>query len=170
MDVKFRYASLALLLAACAALPIVATLAGHGDWQGYDWNRHPVSACETTPSGLDCPTFTQKWDWKRDQWVDVTLRSKPEGLTLTQRLTNNDRRDEDFVCVTVQGITPDEQTLFAHHQNWHMDAGQTREQSFTLPAIDVTNLAYIELGTKQCRGGAHEDDAIYAKILHTIAY
>ena len=44
---------------------------GRGDWDGYAWQKIDIADC--TPSGalLECPLYHQKWDWKRDQWVDM---------------------------------------------------------------------------------------------------
>ena len=100
---------------------------GRGDWDGYAWQKIDIADC--TPSGalLECPLYHQKWDWKRNQWVDILVTLDLAGgvLHLTQRLTDNDPGDSDYVCVTALAVDAAGSDIVAHHQNWFMKPGAT---------------------------------------------
>lgn len=150
----------------CLATPALA--AGRADWTGYAWQKIEIADCiGTDPGNLACPPYRQKWDWKRNQWVNivVTLDIARNTLRLTQRLINNDRSDRDYVCVTA--ILTDEagRTLIAHHQNWQIGPGDILKQNFAYRSSALATARTIHIGSKQCRDGATQDDDIYADVL-----
>ncbi len=155
-----------------AALAIMATLfgsavthaGGKSDWDGYGWKGLDITKCVAQGQTLDCPTMVQKWDWKRDQWVNVTVSVSGQAVSLTQRLINNDRRDRDDVCVTVLFLDQAGETIFVHHQNWDSHAASTMERQFSYKVSNWPKVTSIQLGSKQCRQGPHQDDAIFEQV------
>lgn len=139
---------------------------GRSDWTGYAWQQIKLAQCTGTKSVLSCPVYHQKWDWKRDQWVDIAVTVDLAGgeFHVTQRLTNNASIDDDNVCVTALAVNAASGNLAAHHQNWHMNPGELKEESFSYPASALSQLAAIYIGSKQCREGSHQDDALYARV------
>ena len=164
-----RASVLAIAAATLLALgaPNGAFADGRGDWDGYAWQQIEIAECATEGSTIACPLYHQKWDWKRDQWVDIAVSidlAKSE-LTLSQRLTDNDPRDQDYVCVTVLAVDATGRDIVAHHQNWEMGPGDVMEQDFRYASSALDQVATIFLGSKQCRDGADQDDETYARVL-----
>lgn len=140
---------------------------GRGDWDGYAWQQIKVADCLATGTVLHCPPYHEKWDWKRNQWVDMVIEldlARGE-LRLTQRLTDIDARDDDYVCVTALAVNAGGSNVVAHHQNWHMLPGSEKTQSFSYASPSLAQVTAIHVGSKQCRHGAGQDDALYAQIL-----
>ncbi len=169
MTSLLRASSLATLTATFLSFgsPQGAFADGRGDWSGYAWQQIKVANCVAAEAVLHCPPYHEKWDWKRNQWVDIVIElDLAQGeLHLTQRLTDTDPRDDDYVCVTALAVDADGDNVIAHHQNWHMEPGAAAEQSFTYPASALDKVTTIHIGSKQCRQGAGQDDALYAQVL-----
>lgn len=140
---------------------------GRGDWNGYSWQTIPIASCLTAGDQLACPPYHQRWDWKRNQWVDiaVAIDTAAGKLQLSQTLTDNDKNDRDHVCVTALVVDADGRNIVGHHQNWHMSPGEVRRDDFTYTSARLAEAAAIQIGSKQCREGANQDDAIYASVL-----
>jgi hypothetical protein len=140
---------------------------GRGDWDGYAWQQIRIADCAAAADVLQCPAYHEKWDWKRDQWVDMSIEldlAKGE-LRLTQRLTDIDVRDDDYVCVTALAVDAAGDNIIAHHQNWHMSPGAEETRSFRYSSTALDEVTTIYIGSKQCRQGAGQDDALYAQVL-----
>ena len=160
-------------LAAClAAILILVSLRpaqadGRADWSGYAWQRIEVADCFAMGSVLHCPPYHEKWDWKRSQWVDIVIEIDPASgtLRLAQRLTDRDRRDDDHVCVTAVAVDAAGDNVVVHHQNWHMGPGGIEEKAFAYRSARLADIAVIHIGSKQCRQGASQDDALHARVL-----
>ncbi|WP_156458231.1 hypothetical protein [Devosia epidermidihirudinis] len=154
-----------ILLALCAAHPALAD--GRADWHDYAWKAVEIETCTAAAGVVTCPLYHQKWDWKRNQWVDIEIAMdlRTGTLQLSQRLTNNDSHDDDYVCVTALVLDAAGLNLLAHHQNWHIDAGQVISKSFTYASPELAKAASVHIGSKQCRKGAGQDDALYARVL-----
>jgi len=173
MTSTLRASTLATAAATILAFgsPAGAFADGRGDWTGYAWQKIEIAKCATEGSTLACPLYHQKWDWKRNQWVDIAISldlAKSE-LALTQRLTDNDRMDKDYVCVTVLAVDAAGRDIVAHHQNWQIGPGDVMEKGFRYQSSRLDEVATIFLGSKQCRDGAGQDDATYARVLAGIA-
>lgn len=169
MTNRLRASSLATIAATFLSFgtPQGSFADGRGDWAGYAWQKIDISDCAQSSAGLACPLYHQKWDWKRNQWVDISLLIAPAAntVTLTQRLTNNDQADRDYVCVTALIVDQGGRDLVAHHQNWNIGSGDVLEKSFSYSADDLGSARAIHIGSKQCRRGAGQDDATYANVL-----
>jgi hypothetical protein len=154
-----------------AGTTLQASLAdGRSDWAGYAWKKIEITQCDISAAGVTCPLYHQKWDWKRKQWVDVSVTLDPAAgrATLTQRLTNNDPDDRDHVCVTALVVDANGRNLVAHHQNWEISSGQVLEKALTYPSPALATAATIHIGSKQCRKGAGQDDNVYRRVLAKI--
>jgi hypothetical protein len=155
MTSLLRASSLATLAATFLsfATPGGAFADGRDDWSGYAWQPIELSQCLGSATTLTCPLYHEKWDWKRDQWVDIAITIDFAGgqLQLTQRLTDNDPHDRDYVCVTALAVDAGGTTLMAHHQNWHIGPGEVIEKSFTYPLANPRDIARLHIGSKQCR-------------------
>lgn len=143
---------------------------GRGDWDGYAWQKIAIADCAAVGAVLQCPPYHQKWDWKRNQWVDITVEIDlaHNKLALSQRLTDDDSYDDDYVCVTALALDAAGQNVVAHHQNWHMGPGEIRESAFSYASTALDAVTSIHIGSKQCRLGEHQDDALYASVLARI--
>ena len=155
------------LIAALCLFSLPALADGRADWRDYAWQKFDIAKCLPVGSELACPFYHQKWDWKRTQWVDIAIMLDPASgkLSLTQQLTNNDKRDEDHVCVTALLLDGAGRTLLAHHQNWDIVAGQLLTKSFVYTSPRLAEAQSIHIGSKQCREGEGQDDAVYARVL-----
>lgn len=155
-------ATIAVGVLVCAS---PASADGRSDWRDYAWQKVDIAKCLPDASGtLVCPAYHQKWDWKRNQWVDVAITIADDHLHLVQQLTNNDRHDQDYVCVTVLVLDATGHDLIAHHQNWQISAGQRLASTFDYPSPALGQAASLHIGSKQCRDGAGQDDATYAAV------
>ncbi len=155
--------ALVLALTLCGLAPALAD--GRADWSGYDWRGQPFGQCLEIAGGA-CLTHHAKWDWKRNQWVDVRYTPTTKGLDLSITLTNNDRADDDHVCVTLLFLDAVGANAAVYHANLHSDPGTVIEHEASLPisADLMARIARVDVGTKQCRLGARQDDPIYAQV------
>jgi len=156
-------------LASALALAQPARADGRADWQGYSWQKFAIASCLPAGSTLVCPAYHQKWDWKRHQWVDIAIGTQAGRLNLSQQLTNRDPRDDDDVCVTMLVLDAAGRTILAHHQNWHSRPGTVMQDDFVLRSGNLAAAASVHIGSKQCRKGSHQDDAVHAAVLAGIA-
>lgn len=174
MTNRLRASSLATIAATFLSFgaPQGSFADGRGDWSGYAWQKIEVSVCRANGTSLSCPLYHQKWDWKRNQWVDIALALDPSAKTvsLTQRLTNNDPGDRDYVCVTALIVDAGGKDLVAHHQNWDIGPDDVIEKSFSYSAPALETARTIHIGSKQCRDGAADDADVYAHVLAGIAH
>jgi hypothetical protein len=158
----------ALSLIASFVLSGAVASDGRADWQGYAWQSRPYAQCPALDEAGLCHPYHEKWDWKRDQWVDLLYRADPASgaLQVRLRLTNNDIHDEDYVCVTALFLDAEGADVFAFHQNWHIGTGQVLDRSFSFSAAASTlkKAATIAIGSKQCRDGGHQDEAVFAGV------
>lgn len=161
---RSSFLTAAILLLATAS-PALAD--GRADWQDYAWQQIKLSQCVAQAKEVACPLYHQKWDWKRDQWVDVAIAIDLAGgqLRLTQRLTNKAPTDDDDVCVTAIAVDAQGRNIIAHHQNWHSNPGDIREESFLYQSSALDSIDAILIGSKQCRDGDTQDDGLYARVL-----
>jgi hypothetical protein len=152
------------------AMP-VALADGRADWLDYAWQTIKLSTCRPSGTALVCPLYHQKWDWKRNQWVDIaiSLDLARQSLNLRQTLTNNDIKDDDFVCVTALVLDATGTNVMVHHQNWHIAAKSVVTKDFAYRARRLQEAATIQIGSKQCRKGAGQDDAVFAAVQAGIA-
>ena len=151
--------AIAALLAAIATCPSFAD--GRTDWVGYDWRTASYGECLDTEAG--CHAFHSKWDWKRNQWVDIVYGLLPNGeLALDYGFTNGDPNDSDFVCVTVLFLDGLGRNVAASHRNIEIGPRSSRTVQDLLPLTptSATNIRTVEFGSKQCREGAGQDDHI----------
>lgn len=144
---------------------------GRGAWADYAWQTIEIAQCVDTAGTLACPTYHQKWDWKRNQWVDISISLDPGSgaVTLAQTLTDDDGHDSDFVCVTLLVVNGSGDTIVAHHQNWRMRSGEVRSEGFQYSSSRLNDAQAIHIGSKQCRDGATQDAALYQSVLAAIA-
>jgi|GEM_PF-843735 hypothetical protein len=171
MTLNLRPLLLLLIGLACLALAPPVRAEGRADWQGYSWQKFAIAKCLPAGSTLVCPAYHQKWDWKRNQWVDIAIAidAATGQLDLSQQLTNRDPDDDDDVCVTMLVLDAAGHTILAHHQNWHSGPGTVMQEDFVLRSGNIAAAASVHIGSKQCREGSHQDDARYAATLAGIA-
>ena len=158
------------LVAACVGLAQPAQAEGRADWRGYSWQRFDITTCQSLKTDLVCPPYHQKWDWKRNQWVDLSLviDAAAGQVQLTQQLTNRDPHDDDDVCVTLLLLDAAGRTILAYHQNWHSLPDTVMQDDFTLRSGHLADAVSVHIGSRQCRQGSHQDDAVYAGVLARI--
>ncbi|MGV8853960.1 MAG: hypothetical protein ACOH2L_04885 [Devosia sp.] len=77
--------------------------------------------------------------------------------------------NDDDVCVAV--LVPDAagNNIVAHHQNGHSLHGAVMQGEFTYRSRPLASARSIELGSRQCRRGPHQDDGLYAAVVAGIA-
>lgn len=137
-----------------------------GEWKDYVWKTQSIETCLKA----SCPPLSLKWDWKRPQTVTVSLTPTMNGLTIRTRLSNDDKMDGDDVCVTLLLRDQAGATIAVFHENRHSEPGTDNTSSTTLSLGKkvMSAIRSVALGTKQCRGGPHQDDAIYLKTKKTL--
>ena len=140
---------------------------GRSDWRGYDWRSTEFGSCTDIDPAAGCHAHHAKWDWKRNQWVDVFYRGLDQSsLSVGLRLTNNDRKDDDYVCVTVLFLDANGRNLAAYHANIHIDPSSTESDETTMrlrPEL-IARIAKVDVGSKQCREGAGQDADVFARV------
>ena len=173
MTLSFRACSISTLVAAVLLLgtPQSAFADGRSDWRGYAWQTIDVADCQPIDTHLACPPYHQKWDWKRNQWVDivVTIDVASGQLQLSQQLTDRDSYDDDYVCVTALVVDAAGVDIVVHHQNWRMEHGEVVQKDFSYASGRLAAATKLHVGSKQCRDGAGQDDDVYATVLAGIA-
>jgi hypothetical protein len=173
MTPLLRASSLATLAATMLSFgsPQGAFADGRGNWQGYAWKTIEIADCRPVDTYLACPPYHQKWDWKRNQWVDisVSIDLATQKLYLSQQLTDKDSYDDDYVCVTALIVDTAGTDLVAHHQNWHMMHGDVVRKDFAYTSARLADADKIYIGSKQCRDGAGQDDDVYTAVLAGIS-
>ena len=166
MSHTLRASILATIAGGIMSLAPEASADGRADWQDYAWQKFDIAQCVADTAGaLVCPPYHEKWDWKRDQWVDIAITIQGDRLHLVQQLTDNDPYDQDYVCVTALVVDGAGRDLIAHHQNWQISAGQRVAEVFDYSSPALRRAASVHIGSKQCRSGAGQDDATYAAVL-----
>jgi hypothetical protein len=174
MTLSLRASSISTLVATLLSLgaPQGAFADGRGDWQGYAWQTIDVADCQAVNARLACPPYHQKWDWKRNQWVDIAVAVDLTSgqLHLSQQLTDRDSYDDDYVCVTALVVDADGADIVVHHQNWRMEHGEVTQKDFSYASGRLADATRIHIGSKQCREGAGQDDDVYAAVLAGIAH
>jgi hypothetical protein len=85
--------------------------------------------------------------------------------TVAVTLTNNDRRDADFVCVTTLFQDISGTTLAAQHQNVRIEPVSSTSVEQVARGKITDQATTIQVGTKQCRQGPHEDDAVFEAVV-----
>ena len=173
MTVSLRASSIPTLVATVWLLgtPQGAFADGRNDWQGYAWQTIDVADCQPADTHLACPLYHQKWDWKRNQWVDiaVTIDLASGQFQLSQQLADRDSYDDDYVCVTALVVDATGADIVVHHQNWWMEHGEVVRKDFSYASNRLADATRIHIGSKQCRDGASQDDDVYAAVLAGIA-
>lgn len=137
-----------------------------GEWKDYVWKTGPVGNCLKA----SCPPISLKWDWKRPQTVTVSLTSTMNSLTIRTRMSNDDPLDGDDVCVTLLLRDQAGTTVAVFHENRHSYPGTDTTSSATLSLSKkvMSAIRSVALGTKQCRSGPQQDEAVYRKTKKTI--
>ena len=132
------------------------------DWKDYRWAVVATTSCSAGPI---CISARAKWDWKRPQWVEFSAVPSSKGLEAKIRLINEDRKDDDNVCITVLFLSSDGSALSILHKNLHSLPQAVRSETvdIALRASLLRRISSIALGTKQCRRGPHEDDDVYRR-------
>ncbi|KKB78002.1 hypothetical protein VW35_12855 [Devosia soli] len=143
---------------------------GRGDWKGYDWQRVDLDTCPTLGAGNPCQIFHGKWDWKRNQWVDLMLTYTGSALELVNILTNYDRADDDYVCTVVLFVSSEGRNLAAFHFNEHSDhqTAANFTSRFPISRAALAQTTTVDVGTKQCREGGNQDKGTYARVVEAI--
>jgi hypothetical protein len=133
------------------------------EWKDYVWKTASIQGC-LRPSG--CSPFKQRWDWKRDQWINLSYElNKQKGLIeIRLQLKNNDSNDGDDVCVTALFLDDKGNDVAVFHENRRSYPGTklARKSEIPLSSNRMKSIKTIAVGTKQCRGGPHEDDTVFA--------
>jgi hypothetical protein len=163
-QVKKRMGQLLNAISLAIGLAGSAHPSGSGpiQWKDYVWKTAPTEAC-FRPSG--CLPFDQRWDWKRDQWINFSYKlNKEKGLIeIRLQLKNNDPQDDDDVCVTALFLDKKGNDVAVFHENRHSFPGTNVVRSSKIRVFPnlLKSIKTIAIGTKQCRGGPHEDDDLF---------
>ncbi len=131
-----------------------------GEWRDYVWTAQPIGTC--LQDGR-CPVTRTRWDWKRDQRVEIRIAPGSKGITVTNRLINNDPSDDDDVCVTVLFRDKAGKSITVFHENRHAFPRTDTATTSVVRKAALKSITSIAVGTKQCRRGAHEDDDVYRR-------
>jgi hypothetical protein len=137
------------------------------EWRDYAWVEPGYNSCIGTDKTGFCHAAHQKWDWKRNQWVDFAYKvTSPGKLAVGLTLTNNDPTDADDVCVTGLFLDAAGHDVTVFHENVHIgpEAVQRVTRTFSVSANFSKIVKTVVVGSKQCRDGATEDAALYAEV------
>ncbi|MDV3250835.1 hypothetical protein DevBK_05760 [Devosia sp. BK] len=158
------------ILAAMTLTPGAVANDSRSDWTGYDWRMVKLAECQDLGSSAPCHIFHGKWDWKRNQWVDLILAHGSGALQVEVILTNYDLKDDDYVCVVVLFQNQAKANVAAIHFNEHSDhqTASTAAKSFPISESRAADIAQIAVGTKQCRDGKDQDKSTYAQVFRAI--
>lgn len=144
---------------------------GRADWQGYFWRNVKLDVCPDFGSAAPCRFFHGKWDWKRNQWVDLFFTSNASTLQVEQVLTNYDRADDDYVCTVVILEDAAQRNLVVFHFNEHSthQTASTASARFSIPLQDLSQVTSMSVGTKQCREGGSQDRDVFARVMSRLS-
>lgn len=156
------WASICVSILLCAS-PTFAD--SRADWVGYDWSTVAPPAC-LAQSTSGCPLFRGKWDWKRDQWIELAVETKRDRPALDVTLVNRDPSDDDNVCLTVLFQDASGANLAVSHSNLHSDPKSTQSYRGAIVGdLSMKGLSAVQVGSKQCRKGPHQDDDVLKRVV-----
>lgn len=140
------------------------------DWKGYDWRPVKLTECSDFGATTPCHFYHGKWDWKRNQWVDLVMSVSGTTLQIEQILTNYDRADDDYVCTVVLLQDSNGDNVVPFHFNEHSDhqSASTSTRRFSVTTSILAAVSQISVGTKQCREGASQDEANFARVVDAL--
>lgn len=135
-------------------------------WQNYVWRVHAAQQCLSVENGY-CKLVDDKWDWKRPQYYSFSFRADPKTNSVSSRITlrNEDPEDDDQVCVVASFLDAAGAEVGILFVNWRALPGRsyTREAPIWL-TTDVSAIATVAVGTKQCDVKAMADAANFYRI------
>lgn len=128
-------------------------------FRGYTWRVPAIEHCQPIVSGKSCVAVQSRWDWKRDQRYELAFRIEPKNrLVVSLALDNRDPTDKDSVCAVALFTDADDNEIAVFYQNWYSLPGRAyRREVPLLPARDVTKIAKLAVGTRQCDPKAAAD-------------
>jgi hypothetical protein len=132
-------------------------------WRDYAWIEASAAACQTASTD-PCAKVRGRWDWKRDQWFDLTVSRSPgtQTIELELSLQNHDEKDRDQVCITAIFLATEWHPVLVFHQSWLATPHRVINLSFRVDATSQwASVDRVLVGSKQCRNGPLEDRDIY---------
>jgi len=135
-------------------------------WQDYVWRIRDAGTCLATDARGLCHLVHDRWDWKREQWYDLSFGSDPKRnlLNLRLRIDNRDPSDQDRVCVVVLFIDDKDEEVAVYYSNWLSFPRRVIDRTTPLkPARDISTIAKVAVGSKQCDGASPRDADLYMR-------
>lgn len=117
----------------------------------YVWNVRQLAPC-TTKQSDPCLLLSSKWDWKRPQAYSISVipSQSPRALNLRVRLQNQDRSDNDLVCLVLIAVAKDGTPTSGLFLSYEVLSQHSLQDDVTLPIEKGRTAVRLEIGSKQC--------------------
>lgn len=135
-------------------------------WQGYVWRVLEINHCLSITK-QSCKILEDRWDWKRPQFYDFSVELDPRNNQILSRigLRNEDKSDIDNVCIVAAFLDGDGNEIGILFVNWPSRPGRPYARAMPIrPAVPVTGLNQVVVGTKQCSQQATADAKNYQRL------
>lgn len=125
----------------------------------YVWNVRQLGTC-TTKQSSQCLLLSSKWDWKRPQAYSIFIvPSQSAGvLNLKVKLENQDRSDNDLVCIVLIAVSKDRGPTGGLFLSYEVLSQHSLQDDVTLPIEKGRAAVRLEIGSKQCDETRAQDE------------
>lgn len=125
----------------------------------YVWNVRQFGPC-TAKRNSPCLLLSSKWDWKRPQAYSVFIvpPQSPGVLNLKVKLENQDRSDNDLVCIVLIAVSMDGKPTGGLFLSYEVLSQHGLQDDVTLPIEKGRAAVRLEIGSKQCDETRAQDE------------
>lgn len=135
----------------------------------YVWNIRQLGLCGS-PHVAPCMLLSSKWDWKRPQSYRIFLLPPhlPDAMRLRVDLENQDRSDNDMVCLVLMAISQDGKPEGGLFVSYEVLSQHSLQDDVTLRIAKGRSPARLEIGSKQCDETHRRDENAARRILASL--
>lgn len=132
----------------------------------YVWNVRQLAPC-TTKRSSPCLLLSSKWDWKRPQAYSVFIvpSQSPRALNLKVKLENQDRSDNDLVCMVLIAVAKDGRPAGGLFLSYEVFSEHSLQDDVILPIEKGRKAVRLEIGSKQCDETHAQDEKAARRVL-----
>lgn len=136
---------------------------GLGD---YMWSVRQIGQCGANRN-TQCLLLSSKWDWKRPQAYSIFLMpsKSPWALNLRVNLENQDRSDNDIVCLVLIAVSEDGSRAGGVFLSYEVLSQHSLQDDVTLPIAKNLQAVRLEIGSKQCDETHAQDEKAARRVL-----
>lgn len=139
-------------------------------WEGYVWRIREIDHCISI-SQEPCKLLTDRWDWKRPQFYDISLQTDPKNNIIVSRigLKNDDPTDRDYVCIVAAFLDKQGEKIGITYVNWPSSPGKHYSRNVPIrPLRRVEEITQVVIGSKQCDRAAARDAENFQRVRQSL--